>query len=33
MYEIEHRGPEDLDYEDEVEYGVEVKLRERYDKY
>lgn len=33
MYEIERRGPDDLDYEDEVEYGVEVKLRERYEKY
>lgn len=33
MYEIVHRDFEDLDFEDEVEYGVEVKLRERYEKY
>ncbi|CAK68130.1 unnamed protein product (macronuclear) [Paramecium tetraurelia] len=33
QFEIVHRDTEDLDYEDEVEYGVEVKLRERYDQY
>lgn len=33
QYEIIPRAPEDLDYEDEVEYGMETKLRERYARY
>ncbi|KAM3131878.1 hypothetical protein pb186bvf_015999 [Paramecium bursaria] len=32
-FEITARAPEDLDYEDEIDYKMDVKLRERYEKY